>query len=108
VDHVGQGELEKLDYPALRTFLLAAAKDQPRLRLALDAHFTLAFAAGSVINIKSGRQVELEQRSTGRRLWSADDVTPDPTSPSRSGLRMTYRRTCADIANPPFRMSGRS
>ncbi|MCW5701929.1 MULTISPECIES: SAVED domain-containing protein [Bradyrhizobium] len=69
-------------YPALRTFLLAAAKDQPRLRLALDAHVTLAFAAGSVINIKSGRQVELEQRSTGRRLWSADDMIPDTTWPA--------------------------
>lgn len=68
-------------YPALRGFLLAAAKDQPRLRLALDAHATLAFAAGSVVNIKSGRQVELEQRSTGRRLWSADDEISDPTWP---------------------------
>jgi hypothetical protein len=51
------------------------------LRLALDAHVTLAYAAGSIINIKSGRQVELEQRSTGRRLWSADDVISDPTWP---------------------------
>lgn len=69
-------------YPALRTFLLTAAKDQPRLRLALDAHVTLAFAAGSIVNIKSGRQVELEQRSTGRRLWSADDAIPDASWPT--------------------------
>jgi SMODS-associated and fused to various effectors sensor domain len=69
-------------YPELRIFLLAAAKDQPRLRLALDAHVTLAFAAGSIINIKSGRQVELEQRSTGRRLWSADDAISDPSWPT--------------------------
>jgi hypothetical protein len=42
----------------------------PRLRLALDAaHVTLAFAASSVINIESGRQVKLEQRTIGRRLW---------------------------------------
>ncbi|WP_011578848.1 MULTISPECIES: SAVED domain-containing protein [Chelativorans] len=68
-------------YPTLRSFLLAAAKDQPRLRLALDAHVTLAFAAGSIINIKSGRQVELEQRSTGRRIWAADDVISDPSWP---------------------------
>jgi hypothetical protein len=98
VDHVGQGELEKLDYPALRTFLLAAAKDQPRLRLALDAHFTLAFAAGSVINIKSGRQVELEQRSTGRRLWSADDVTPDPTWPTLVSETVVLRPDRSDLA----------
>jgi hypothetical protein len=69
-------------YPELKAFLLAAAKDQPRLRLALDAHVTLAFAAGSVINIKSGRQVELEQRGTGQRIWSADDTISDPAWPS--------------------------
>lgn len=38
-------------------------KDQSQLRLALDAHATLAFAAGSVVNIKSGRQVELEREA---------------------------------------------
>ncbi|MET4691230.1 SAVED domain-containing protein [Sinorhizobium fredii] len=65
-------------YPRLRAFLLEAAKQQPRLRLALDAHVTLAFAAGSIINIKSGRHIELEQRSTGRRLWAGDDLSPDP------------------------------
>lgn len=64
-------------YPALRTFLLGAATDQPRLRLVLDAHVTLAFAAGAIVNIKSGRQVELEQRSVGRQLWSANDMEPD-------------------------------
>jgi hypothetical protein len=69
-------------YPALRSFLLTAAKDQPRLRLALDAHVTLAFAAGSIINIKSGRHVELEQRSTGRRLWAADDTVSDASWPT--------------------------
>ncbi|MPZ57428.1 MAG: SAVED domain-containing protein [Rhizobiales bacterium] len=69
-------------YPALRSFLLMAAKDQPRLRLALDAHVTLAFAAGSIINIKSGRHVELEQRSTGRRLWAADDMVSDANWPT--------------------------
>ncbi len=69
-------------YPALRSFLLTAAKDQPRLRLALDAHVTLAFAAGSIINIKSGRHVELEQRSTGRRLWAADDMVSDASWPT--------------------------
>jgi hypothetical protein len=69
-------------YPALRSFLVGAAKDHPRLRLALDAHVTLAFAAGAIINIKSGREVELDQRSTGRRLWAADDMISDPSWPS--------------------------
>lgn len=69
-------------YPALRTFLLDAARDQSRLRLSLDAHVTLAFAAGSILNIKSGRQVELEQRTFSRRVWAADDMTPDPSWPT--------------------------
>lgn len=69
-------------YPALRTFLLAAAQDGARLRLALDAHVTLAFAAGSILNVKSGRHVELEQRTAGRHVWAADDQPPDPTWPT--------------------------
>lgn len=69
-------------YPELRTFLSRAARDRPRLRLALDAHTTLAFAAGSVLNIKSGRDVELEQRTLGRRVWAADDTPPDAEWPT--------------------------
>jgi hypothetical protein len=44
----------------------------------LDVHITLAFAAGSVLNIKSGRHVELEQRTMCRQIWAADDLPPDP------------------------------
>ncbi len=61
-------------YPALRTFLLDAARSGERLRLILDAHLTLSFAAGSVLDIKSGRIVELEQRTIGRAIWTADDM----------------------------------
>ena len=59
---------------------------QPRLRLALDAHATLAFAAGSVLNIKSGRHVELEQRTLGQRVWAADDIPPDSNWPTLDRL----------------------
>jgi hypothetical protein len=38
----------------------------------------VAFAAGAVLNIQSGRHVELEQRTTGRHLWAADDCPSDP------------------------------
>jgi hypothetical protein len=69
-------------YPALRAYLLAAAQDGPRLRLALDAHATLAFAAGSILNIKSGRHIELEQRTLGRRVWAPDDMPSDPLWPT--------------------------
>lgn len=63
-------------YPELRAFLLQAAQAAPNLRLALDAHLTLAVAAGTVLNVKSGRRIEIEQRTNGRRIWSADDEAP--------------------------------
>ena len=69
-------------YPDLQAFLVGAARNRPRLRLALDAHTTLAFAAGSILNIKSGRDVELEQRTFGRRVWAADDMPLDPEWPT--------------------------
>lgn len=60
-------------YPALKSFLYGAAKESERLRLILDAHLTLSFAAGSVLDIKSGRVVEIEQRTIGKNIWAADD-----------------------------------
>jgi hypothetical protein len=61
--------------PALRTFLHEAATfGETRLRLVLDAHATLAFAAGSVLNTKSGRLVEIEQRAPDRKVWAPDDA----------------------------------
>ena len=68
-------------YPALKTFLLQAAQDSDRPRLALDTHTTLAFAAGSVLNTKIGRIVELEQRSPARQIWAADDAEWNPAWP---------------------------
>jgi hypothetical protein len=58
--------------------LINAAQQSERLRLILDAHLTLSFAAGSVLDIKSGRVVDLEQRSIGKAAWSADDMAADP------------------------------
>ncbi len=40
---------------------------------------TLAFAAGSVLNVKSGCEIELEQRTGGRNIWKAGDSTPEPS-----------------------------
>lgn len=64
-------------YPKLQSFLIEAAKAHPSLRLAIDAHTTLAFVAGSVLNVKSGRDVELEQRSPSRAVWRPDEPDPD-------------------------------
>jgi len=65
-------------YPALTQFLLSSAKDSERLRFILDAHLSLTFAAGSILNIKSGRHIELEQRTHGKQIWSPTDVDHDP------------------------------
>lgn len=69
-------------YPALENFLHDAARESERIRLVLDAHLTLSFAAGSVLNIKSGRVIELEQRTTGRAVWAPDDRPVDPAWPA--------------------------
>jgi len=68
-------------YPVLKTFLLQAAQESDRPRFALDAHATLAFASGSVLNTKIGRIVELEQRSPTKQVWAADDSELDPSWP---------------------------
>lgn len=59
--------------PALKDFLLGAPAPDGRIRLAIEAHATLAFAAGAVLDTKSGRLVELEQRSPTLKIWAPDD-----------------------------------
>lgn len=76
-----QSEWTRTLYPELKSFLLAAASNNQHLRLILDAHITLAFAAGSVLNIKSGRNVEIEQRTIHRNVWHASDMPRDPSWP---------------------------
>lgn len=84
-------------YPRLTEFLRQAATDGQRLRLALDVHATLAFAAGTVLDIKCGRIIELEQRSPNRLVWAADDSEPTADWPT---LETTVRELGpgADIA----------
>ncbi|HEX03555.1 MAG TPA: SAVED domain-containing protein [Bacteroidetes bacterium] len=66
--------------PKLDAFIKAATRkiSGPRIQLALDAHSTLAFAAGTLLNTKSGRLVELEQRSPHPVIWAHDDMPIDP------------------------------
>ena len=77
-----EADWQRTIYPALKDFLLDAARESERIRLILDSHLTLSFAAGSVLNIKSGRMVELEQRTVGRAVWSPDDQPHDPAWPT--------------------------
>ncbi len=68
-------------YLQLKDFLLEAAKSHDYLRLIVDAHITLAFAAGTILNIKSGREIELEQRTISRSIWHPNDSEEDTNWP---------------------------
>jgi hypothetical protein len=69
-------------YPELEAFILEAARSTDHFRLILDTHVSLAFAAGTIVNVKSGKQIEIEQRTAKRRWWAMDDITADPSWPS--------------------------
>lgn len=85
-------------YPSLRRFLLQAAHDNERLRLVFDAHASIAFAAGSILDVKSGRDIELEQRGAkGREIWSATDRDQDTSWP-KPVFDTTVLRDGSDIA----------
>lgn len=93
-----QSEWVSTLYPKLKTFLQTAAKENQHLRLILDAHITLAFAAGSVINLKSGRSVEIEQRTIHRNVWHANDMTPDPAWPGWTFTLEEIKESAGDMA----------
>ena len=67
----------------LRQFIEQAVDKTPgyRMRLALETHATLAFAAGSVFNTKIRRIVELEQNSPIPTVWAPDDHPSNPAWP---------------------------
>ena len=85
-------------YPELRKFLLQAAQESDRPRLALDAHATLAFAAGSVLNTKIGRIVELEQRSPAKQVWASDDCELDTSWPQMELTEIVIDPTRPEMA----------
>lgn len=69
-------------FPRMKAFLVDGVRRHGSIHLILDAHVTLAFAAGSILNIKSGYSVQLEQRVLNRLVWHADDTPPDPMWPT--------------------------
>jgi hypothetical protein len=71
-------------FPELRDFVLAAARANDSLRVILDTHVSLAFGVGAILNVKSGKSVEIEQRTGGRRFWSSTDLPLDPDWPGLS------------------------
>ncbi|RWD79109.1 SAVED domain-containing protein [Mesorhizobium sp.] len=69
-------------YPALRDFVLEHARKNDSLRVVLDAHVSLSYAIGAMLDVKSGKSLQIEQRTDGRRFWSRDDVPPDASWPT--------------------------
>ena len=60
--------------PKVQRFLREAVKKSPKLRLILDAHASIAFLAGAVLDLKSGVDTQLVQKGrVGTRTWRADD-----------------------------------
>lgn len=68
-------------FPELQGFVLDAARSTDRLRIILDAHVSLALSLGALLNVKSGKLIEIEQRTGGRRFWSMDDTEANPAWP---------------------------
>ncbi|MFY9822197.1 MAG: SAVED domain-containing protein [Thermoanaerobaculia bacterium] len=68
--------------PDLEKFLHDAAKDRRPLHLDFAAHASIAFAAGWILEAKSGLDVTIRQRQQGRpdRDWNPDDA-PLPEGP---------------------------
>ena len=86
-------------YPELQAFLRSAAQDQSRLRLALDTHTTLAFAAGSVLE----RQVRPLCRAGTANAWPGvcgrRTMWPhDPEWPTLAGTADRIRTDRPDLA----------
>lgn len=62
--------------PLVETFLRGAVPKSPKLRLILDAHASVAFLAGAVLDLKSGLDIELVQKGrAGTQTWHANDGT---------------------------------
>lgn len=46
------------------------------------AAMSLAYAVGSILDVKSGKDIEIEQRSPERRFWSETDTKVEPDWPA--------------------------
>jgi hypothetical protein len=84
--------------PELRAFVVAAAQANDHLRLVIDAHLSLAFGVGALLDVKSGKTIEIEQRTAGRRFWAPDDLPPDPAWPGLTFTDEPLRGSGDDLA----------
>jgi hypothetical protein len=84
--------------PELRAFIVAAAHANDHLRLVVDAHVSLAFGVGALLDVKSGKTIEIEQRTAGRRFWAPDDLPEDPAWPGLTFAEESLAGSGNDIA----------
>ena len=83
--------------PKVETFLRTAVKKSGKLRLTLDAHASIAFLAGAVLDVKSGIETQLIQKGrVGTRTWRADDGSA--TSGERFDVTEEHRGGGREIA----------
>ncbi|WP_425408280.1 SAVED domain-containing protein [Hyphococcus sp.] len=78
--------------PRINSFLTAAARQSDHLQIALDAHVSIAFAAGRTLSIKSGKLIDLEQRTGAKRMWT---LCPDQMSPVEHGCSIVAQTDSA-------------
>jgi hypothetical protein len=99
--------------PRLRAFLADNSRGPRPVDLALAAHGTVAYAAGWILHIKSGRDVAFYQPTkdvgmrrwshddgsapaTGHRLWIPKDDPPDPHGGPDVALALGVSRSIAE------------
>ncbi|MFS2318915.1 SAVED domain-containing protein [Maricaulis sp. D1M11] len=71
-DRSWQGDIR----PRVEEFLRDAARRSSGLRVILDAHASIAFLSGAVLDLKSGIDTSLIQKGrVGSKTWRADDGT---------------------------------
>lgn len=60
--------------PAVEAFLRDGLEVPSAIRLTINAHGSLAYLAGTILNLKSGKMVELVQKGrSGSSVWRSDD-----------------------------------
>jgi hypothetical protein len=65
--------------PELDSFLLRSAQGVRRHHLYLEAHCSIAFAAGYLLDSKSGVNVVPVQKFGGRSVWTIDNSVNEPS-----------------------------
>ena len=62
--------------PQVENFLRTAVRKSSCLRLIMDAHASIAFLAGTILDVKSAVKLQLVQKGrVGAKVWRADDAT---------------------------------